>query len=132
MREMTAAIIIKDRKLLLVHNSKKGLRIEPCGGKREINETLKQCLIREVKEELGLIIKPIGLFDKQKTTSPEGDFMCSMFFAEILQGEPQLMEPDKISAFGWYGLKDLREFASKGILVPNVVSAMGTLEKYID
>lgn len=129
---MTAALIIKNKKILLVHNTKhNGLRIEPPGGKREGNEDLEKCIIREVKEEIGLYIKPTKLFGVYETQSPEGDFKVYMYFSEIERGKPTLMEPDKISKFGWYSFEDMREFKEQGILVPNLCSALNDIQKYL-
>jgi 8-oxo-dGTP diphosphatase len=132
MKDMTAALIIKNKKILLVHNTKhNGLRIEPPGGKREGNEDLEKCIIREVKEEIGLYIKPTKLFGVYETQSPEGDFKVYMYFSEIERGKPTLMEPDKISKFGWYSFEDMREFKEQGILVPNLCSALNDIQKYL-
>lgn len=129
---MTAALIIKNKKILLVHNTKHNeLRIEPPGGKREGNEDLEKCIIREVKEEIGLYIKPTKLFGVYETQSPEGDFKVYMYFSEIERGKPTLMEPDKISKFGWYSFEDMREFKEQGILVPNLCSALNDIQKYL-
>jgi len=129
---MTAALIIKNRKILLVHNTKyNGLRIEPPGGKREGNEDLKSCVIREVKEELGIDIKPIKLFGVFETNSPEGHFKVYMYFSEIEGGKPTLMEPDKISKFDWYSAEDMKKLKEQGVLVPNLCSALDILKKYL-
>jgi len=132
MRDMTAALIIKNKKILLVHNTKhNGLRIEPPGGKREGNEDLENCIIREVKEELGITIRPIKLFGIFETNSPEGDFKVYMYFSEIEKGLPTLMEPDKISKFGWYSFEDIKKLKEQGVLVPNLCSALDNLKKYL-
>jgi ADP-ribose pyrophosphatase YjhB (NUDIX family) len=130
MKDMTAALIIKNKKILLVHNTKhNGLRIEPLGGKREGNEDLENCIIREVKEELGIVIRPIKLFGIFETNSPEGDFKVYMYFSEIEKGVPTLMEPDKISKFDWYSFEDMKKLKEQGVLVPNVCSALDNLKK---
>ena len=132
MKDMTAALIIKDRKMLLVHNMKhNGLRIEPPGGKRESNEDLEKCVIREVKEELGIKIQPIKLFGVYETKSPEGDFKVYMYFSKIEEGIPTLIERDKISKFGWYSFEDMRRFEEQGYLVPNLCSALEALKKFL-
>lgn len=65
------AIIIKDRKLLLVkrgENPGKGLWAFP-GGHVDFNETLEETVRREVKEETGLTAKNIrffGIYDDPK------------------------------------------------------------------
>jgi 8-oxo-dGTP pyrophosphatase MutT (NUDIX family) len=131
MRDMTAALIIKDKKILLVHNTKhNGLRIEPPGGKRE-EESLEECVIREVKEELGLIIEPVKFFGVYRTNSPEGDFKVYMYLSEIKDGSPSLKEPEIISYYGWYSYEDMLELKDKGVLVPNLCSALVDLKPYL-
>lgn len=132
MKDMTAALIIENKKILLVHNTKHNdLRIEPPGGKREDNEGLEECVVREVKEELGIEIKPVTLFGIYETNSPEGDFKVYMYISKIKSGKPSLMEPDKISKFGWYSFEDMRKFKEQGVLVPNLCSAFDEIQKYL-
>jgi len=132
MKDMTAALIIEDGKILLVHNTKHNrLRIEPPGGKREDNESLEECVIREVKEELGIFIEPKELFGAFDTNSPEGNFRVYMYISEISSGKPSLMEPDKISGFGWYTLKEIEKFREQGTLVPNMCLALDELQKLV-
>ena len=134
MKDMTAALIIRkqDNRILLVHNTKhNGLRIEPPGGKREGDEDLESCIVREVREELNIGIKPTRLFGIYETNSPEGKFRVYMYWARVVSGEPRVLEPDKISAFGWYNLTDIEKFQDEGVLVPNLVSALNDLRKYL-
>ncbi|KAA5545791.1 (deoxy)nucleoside triphosphate pyrophosphohydrolase [Adhaeribacter rhizoryzae] len=59
MIEVTCAIIEKDDKVLCAQRSelmKLPLKWEFPGGKLETGETLEDCLIREIKEELGVEI----------------------------------------------------------------------------
>jgi 8-oxo-dGTP diphosphatase len=133
MKEMTAAIIIEEKKVLLVHNYKHGrIRIEPPGGKKEDGESLEKCVCREVEEELGVKIAQRGLFGVYETNSPEGYFRVSMYFSDIVEGRPRVMEPGKIPAFGWYRMSDLKRFEKWNFLVPNLCSSLNELKKYID
>lgn len=60
-RVATRAIIIKDDKILLGYEAKPDQYIIPGGG-LEKGETLDECVVREVKEETGLIIEPIKCY----------------------------------------------------------------------
>lgn len=132
MKDMTAAIIIKDKKILLVHNTKYGtLRIEPPGGKKEDNESLEDCAIREVEEEIGVKIKILKLFEVSNTNSPEGEFKVYMHLSEITNGEIKLKEPEKISSYGWYSLQDLLELKEREVLVPNLCSAIENIRNLL-
>ena len=130
---MVAGLILKDHKLLLVHNTKhNSLRIEPPGGKVEENESLKSATIRELEEELGIKVRVGELFGTYLTNSPEGAFNVSMFICEIDSGKPELTEPNIISNFGWYNYQELENLAQKGNLVPNMVSALPKLKNLLN
>ncbi|OGP12565.1 MAG: hypothetical protein A2052_02650 [Deltaproteobacteria bacterium GWA2_54_12] len=124
MREMTAGIIIKDKRVLLVHNMKHGLRVEPPGGKKEPGEGWEESVIREIKEELGVTVAVKGTIGEYATHSPEGEFLVRLYLCEIASGEPRIMEPDKIPSFGWYTLEDMIKAADNGTLVPNMGLAL--------
>lgn len=128
-RDMTAALIIRDKKLLLVHNVKHGLRIEPPGGKKMPDEGWAESVVREVEEELGIKVVPTRLFGIYKTHSPEGDFLVRLYLCDIVSGEPRILEPDKIPSFGWYSLEEIDRLRGEGTLVPNMVEAFEDLRK---
>jgi len=128
-KELVAAIIIKDKRFLLVHNKKhETTRIEPPGGKKHSDETWEDAVRREVEEELGIIVRPGRLLGVYDTVSPEGDFTVRMYFCDIVSGKPRVVEPDKVPGFGWYSLDEIRGLVG---LVPNMVEALGELEKYL-
>jgi len=132
MKDLTAALIIKNNKLLLVHNTKHSeLRIEPPGGKRKESESLKTCAVREPEEELGIRIRILKLLGVYETKSPEGPFKVHLYLSSILEGEPRILEPEKMDRFGWYSLAEIRGFEKRGMLVPNLCSALSDLEPYL-
>jgi len=131
MREMTAGLIIKDRKVLLVHNVKHGLRVEPPGGKKEPGEGWEESVVREIGEELGVETAVKGLLGEYSTHSPEGDFLVRLYLCGIVSGDPRVMEPEKIPSFGWYSLEEMRKAALDGTLVPNMVDALDDIEKVL-
>lgn len=51
-----AAVVIKDKKLLVARSSDKP-QFYAVGGKREVGETNIECLHREVLEEIGCVVK---------------------------------------------------------------------------
>jgi len=130
MKYLTSAIIIKDKKMLLVHNIKHdNVRIETPGGKIEEGETPEQCAARESFEELGIKIRVNELLGKYGTDTPEGYFESYMFITEIVEGEPEVKAPNEISKFGWYSKEDVEEFIENKLLVPNLIAAFEDLKK---
>lgn len=123
-REMSAGLVIRGGRLLLVHNSKHGLRIEPPGGKKEPGETWERSVEREFEEELGVKVRVVRLLGVYDTHSPEGEFAVHLYISEITEGEPKVMEPEKIPGFGWYSIEEIEVMKARGDLVPNMVEAL--------
>lgn len=133
MREMTAGIIIRDKRVLLVHNIKHGsLRVEPPGGKKEPGEGWEESVMREIKEELDLTVAVKAAIGDYATHSPEGEFLVRLYLCEITSGEIRLMEPHKIAAFGWYSVDDMKGAAKDGTLVPNMGLALADISRLLE
>ena len=56
-REACRAFIANDGKILISYENKNCQLMLPGGGIEE-NESLEECLVREIEEETGLVIKP--------------------------------------------------------------------------
>lgn len=89
MKEVSAAIIIEDGKVLLARRAK-GEKLagywEFPGGKREEDETIDECLVREIREELSLDIEVVGEFDTSDYEYPGGQIRLIGLVAEIRNG----------------------------------------------
>lgn len=132
-RGLVAGLVIREGRALLVHNVKHGRkRVEPPGGKIHAGETDAEALAREMEEELGIKAAPVRLIGVYRTYSPEGEFLVRMYVCVIVDGEPRVMEPDKIPAFGWYGMDELKRLEAEGTLVPNMAEAMKDLEGLVE
>jgi len=131
-RVLVGGLIIKNKKILLVQNIKFGTpRIEPPGGKVKPGESFRQAVVREVKEEVGLQVKPGKYFGIYDTYYPGGQARVRLYFCEIITGKPKVCEPDKINDFGWHLYKDLLKLKRSGQLVPNMCEALEDLKKYL-
>ncbi|MCR4792710.1 MAG: serine hydrolase [Lachnospiraceae bacterium] len=60
-RDGSRAVIVQDGKILLTHELNSGWWLLPGGGLEE-GETPEDCVIREVEEETGLIVRPLRQF----------------------------------------------------------------------
>lgn len=72
MKEVTAAIIRDKNKIFICQRASDdecGMQWEFPGGKREPGETLEECIIREIREELNLDIIVLDLFTTSEYTS---------------------------------------------------------------
>ena len=74
------------------------------GGSVEFGETLAAALRREIQEEYGIRIAVGELLDVVDHLLPdEGQHWVSpTCLCTILAGEPQICEPEKCSALGWF------------------------------
>jgi 8-oxo-dGTP diphosphatase len=101
--EVSAALIFRHGKLLITRRHAKshlgGLWEFP-GGKREPGETFEQCLVREIREELGVEISVGELFEEIHHDYPEKSVHLKFFTCQLLSGEPQ---PLDCAAVKWIG-----------------------------
>jgi 8-oxo-dGTP diphosphatase len=72
-------------------------------------ETAASAAIRETHEETGLVIGRVDyLCTTELITAEDRQHWVSLIYlAQGIDGEPCLMEPDKLSDFGWFGRHDL-------------------------
>ena len=105
--EVSAALIFRGGKLLITqrhaHSHLGGLWEFP-GGKREAHETYEQCLVREIREELGVEISVGALFEEISHAYPEKSVHLKFFVCRLLSGEPQ---PLDCAAVKWVDRSEL-------------------------
>ena len=93
--EVSAALVFRAGKLLITQRHAKshlgGLWEFP-GGKRELGETFEQCLVREIREELGVEITVGELFEEIAHDYPEKSVHLKFFICKIISGEPQPLD----------------------------------------
>jgi A/G-specific adenine glycosylase len=107
---VTAAIIAQQGKVLIARRPSKGLLgglWEFPGGTQEVGEELSQCLIREIKEELGcqvLVLEPAGVYQHAYT-----HFKVTLhaFHCSLAEGLPM---PLVASELRWVGPEELANF----------------------
>jgi mutator protein MutT len=99
--EVSAALIFHNGRLLITRRHKDshlgGLWEFP-GGKREDNETFEACLVREIREELGVEISVGVPFEEIIHAYPEKTVRLKFFICKLIHGEPQTLG---CAAFKW-------------------------------
>jgi len=105
--EVSAALIFRGGKLLISRrhsNAHLGGLWEFPGGKREPDETFEQCLVREIREELGVEISVGKLFESVTHAYPEKTVHLKFFVCRLERGEPQRLG---CAAFKWISVSEL-------------------------
>jgi mutator protein MutT len=108
--EVSAALIFKDGKILITQRNAKshlgGLWEFP-GGKREPDETFEQCLVREIREELGAEIEVGELFEEISHAYADKPVRLKFFTGTLISGE---LRPLDCAAFKWIGKAELADY----------------------
>lgn len=105
-------MIFKDGKVLL--GKRKGSHGEGeysfPGGHLEYMESFEDCAIRETKEECGLEIDNIAFqFVANVIKYAPKHYVHIGVTADWVDGEPQVLEPDKVEGWDWYEIDTLPE-----------------------
>ncbi len=108
--EVGCAIIRNKNKLLIAQrkiNDHLGGYWEFPGGKKECHETLEQCLVREVEEELGVQIQVAEFFQKIEHAYPERILSLCFYLCDWKSGDPQTID---CHDFRWIEPEALKQF----------------------
>ena len=99
MVEVVAALIWQGEKFMICQrpaHKARGLLWEFVGGKVEPGETKEQALIRECREELGVLLSVDDVFMDVTHEYPDITVHLTLFNATIAEGEPQKLEHNDI------------------------------------
>lgn len=110
MKQVTAAIIIEDNKVLLTRRApgeKLAGMWEFPGGKVESNESLQECVIRELKEELSLNVETDKIITRSVYNYDHGQFEIIAIRVTVIDGELQLSVHDKVT---WVPFNELLSY----------------------
>jgi len=105
-------VLIKNNKILLSRRYNTGYfdgNYSFPAGHLDGDETLKQAMIREAKEEIDVILDPadlemIHIMNRRISDNERVDFF---FKAKKWQGEPKIMESDKCDDLSWFEFNNL-------------------------
>ena len=110
MKEVTAAIIIDNNKILIAQRGKNenlAGKWEFPGGKIEIDETPQQCLKREIREELEVDIVVGNYLGESICTYSNSKIKLIAYFATVVDGDIKLSVHDKID---WITIGEIDEY----------------------
>ena len=112
--EVSAGLVFRAGKLLITQrhaDAHLGGLWEFPGGKREDGETFEQCLARELREELGVVVVFGKLFDSVTHAYPERTVLLKFFLCKLPTGEPQAIE---CAAVKWVNREELPAYDFPG------------------
>ena len=128
MKEVAAAIIIKDGKILIAQRDEKQNQAgkwEFPGGKVESGETIKECLIREIKEELGINIEVGNFFGESMYEYDTGTIKLISHKARWIDGDFKLSVHSQIK---WVKPNELENYC----FAPADISFVKKLKKELN
>ena len=126
--QISPAIIIliqKENKILLAHNTRfPNNMFSLIAGFVNVGENLEECIIREVKEEVGIKVKNIRYIDSQPWPFPRS--LMLGFMADWKSGEINC-DGEEIDEAKWFSIEDL-----SSLMLPSSVSiARKIIDMYI-
>jgi len=125
--DVTAAIIVKDNKILITQKGAQGRfahKWEFPGGKIDPGETAEQCIVRELFEELQIGIQVDRFFTECIHTYPTGRIVVFAYYCSWHTGAITLTEH---SDYKWVTVEELAQydFAPADILVADKLKLEG-------
>ena len=98
-------VVIRDGKVILVHNDRDEWELP--GGKLELSESPKECVAREIAEELRLVVEPESILDSWIYTAAYGVHVLVVTYgcSESSQGEAVLS--DEHTELRWFPLGEV-------------------------
>ena len=115
-------IIIRDNKLVVMQREKKGRKY--CtfpGGHVEENETNEECVVRELMEEFGIVVKPRKLiYGFESKGSMQGFFVLDWISGDIHKTDGEENREDQNNKINNSTMIDLRKKKKKN-LVPEEI-----------
>jgi mutator protein MutT len=109
--EVAIAVVHRDGQVLIARRPEgthlAGLWEFP-GGKVEAGETPAQCLVRELREEMGIDVEVGAPYERLEFVYPERHVRIHPFACRLLAGEPQ---PHGCAELRWVRPAELGEYA---------------------
>ncbi len=109
--EVAAGLVFRNHQLLITQRhaaAHLGGKWEFPGGKRESGESYPECLIRELREELGIEVQVGPLLQSITHRYPEKTVRLEFYKCRLAKHEPQAIG---CPAFAWVGRADLAQYA---------------------
>lgn len=92
------------------------------------NETLKQAMVREAKEEIDISLdhKDLELVHTMNRKIPDDEKIDFFFTSKKWQGKPKIMEPNKCNKLEWFDINN-----SPKEIIPYIKQAIKSISKNV-
>jgi NAD+ diphosphatase len=111
--------VVNDGKILLARGRRfRGAYYSVLAGFVEPAESLEECVVREVREEVGIEIENIRYFQSQSWPFP--DSLMVAFFADYKSGDIKI-DPAEIVDAGWFTPDDLPQIPPEGSVARKMI-----------
>lgn len=82
------------------------------GGKVDFGERAETAIVREVEEELGIIVEidRLALISEIIDGGDGRHWVSPVYLMRHISGEPRCLEPEKHGGVGWYSLDELPDY----------------------
>ena len=124
-------VLIKNNKILLSRRYNTGYfdnNYSFPAGHLDGEETLKQAMAREAKEEIGIVLDSadLELIHIMNRQIPDNERVDFFFTVKKWQGEPKIMESEKCDDLNWFELNNLPQN-----IIPYIEQAIDSFRKNI-
>jgi mutator protein MutT len=130
MRAAVYLLLVRGNEILLTRRYNTGYqdgKYSLIAGHLDGDETATSAMVREAKEEAGIVVQPENLqFAHVMHRMSNVEYIDFFFVASRWQGEPYITEPDKCDDMQWYTLDNL-----PSNLLPYVKKAIENYKKKI-
>lgn len=125
-----ATVVVRDGKILIGQDTKKGEAVYGVpGGHWESGETLKECAVREVREESGVAcgdVQLVSVYDFYRADKGKSYVTIGMK-AEYVSGELNDQHEEGRLDWGWYTVEEaltLKLFPADRVLIERFLSGV--------
>jgi mutator protein MutT len=108
--DVAIAVVVHQGKILICQRKKGdtfGGFWEFPGGKCEAGESIQACLLRELREELDIVVEAVDSFSPISHSYPTAELTLHPFLCKHISGEPRMIECQRIE---WVEPTKLRDF----------------------